>query len=97
MVKATRAIDDGLGNRRTRECANGHKIVSIEIRREVASACKVRRSEEVLSARKRAELYARDMRIIRDLSHMRKVDAARKYGLSKSSITLIERRRQGGK
>lgn len=93
-VSATRPLFRGFATQRTRVCANGHRFHTYEIGRAALGTVRSRLRDASITAERRALLYKRNAEIARRLAAGEQgKHLAAEYGLSTSSVSLINRAR----
>lgn len=92
-VSETRAAPN-LMTKRTRECANGHRFVTFEIHAAVMCSAKQRAAVFARTVADRVRLWKRDAAVRADRkSGMSFADVVKKWGVSRSTLANIIRRR----
>ena|GEM_PF-2497216 len=88
----TRKADRGFALRRTRECANGHRVATIEILSTVYSGLPPQRRRRSLTTIEARVIRAkRDAEIVRACKTRTRIDVATEYGLSSDRVSQIVR------
>lgn len=91
-VASTRKLDDWTV-RRTRRCGNGHVTTTFEVTSAVWGSIKAVNKTASGAAQRRTDRAVRDRRIVADLAAgLTGLEAAAKYQLTPSSISLIKLR-----
>lgn len=93
-VAATRPMFRGFVVQRSRDCANGHRFQTYEIGSASLGTVRARLRDASITAERRALQYRRDAEIARRLERGEQGrHLAAEYGLSTSSVSLINRAR----
>lgn len=91
-VLDTREQHEGYTTKRRHECANGHRFISMQVLGPVYGSAKQRNATFITTAKRRAELEARNRKIRAELAAgVPGMVIAMQWGVSESLVSLVAR------